>query len=71
MHIEQFAMERMQSTYENQVDYNLSESGVHPLRLGELVDDPAAREELLREPLRPLRARPRLSPQGSPPNAPR
>ena len=52
MHIEQFAMERMQSTYENQVDYNLSESGVHPLRLGELVDDPAAREELLREPLR-------------------
>jgi len=52
MHIEQFAMERMQSTYENQVDYNLSESGVHPLRLGELVDDPASREDLLGEPLR-------------------
>ena len=39
MRLEQFAMERMQSTYENQVEFNLSESGVHPLRLGELVDD--------------------------------
>ena len=36
MKLEQFAMERMQSTYENQVAFNLSESGVHPLRLGEL-----------------------------------
>ena len=44
MRLEQFAMERMQSTYENQVEFNLSESGVHPLRLGELVDDDAARE---------------------------
>jgi aspartate/methionine/tyrosine aminotransferase len=32
-----FAMERWQSTYENTVDYNLSESGVHPLTLGELL----------------------------------
>ncbi|MEX1184732.1 MAG: aminotransferase class I/II-fold pyridoxal phosphate-dependent enzyme, partial [Gemmatimonadota bacterium] len=32
-----FTMERWQSTYENRVDYNLSESGVHPLTLGELV----------------------------------
>ena len=39
MKLEQFAMERMQSTYENQVEFNLSESGVQPLRLGELVDD--------------------------------
>ena len=31
-------MERMQSTYENQVAFNLSESGVRPLTLGELVD---------------------------------
>ncbi|HET9439057.1 MAG TPA: aminotransferase class I/II-fold pyridoxal phosphate-dependent enzyme [Longimicrobiales bacterium] len=31
-----FAMERWQSIYENQVEYNLSESGVHPLTLGEL-----------------------------------
>ena len=36
MKLEQFAMERMQSTYENQVEFNLSESGVHPLTLGEL-----------------------------------
>ena len=33
-----FAMERWQSTYENRVAYNLSESGVHPLTLGELAD---------------------------------
>lgn len=32
-----FAMERWQSTYENVVDYNLSESGVHPLSVGELL----------------------------------
>ena len=52
MRLEPFAMERMQSTYENQVAFNLSESGVHPLRLGDLVDDAAAREQLLAEPLR-------------------
>ena len=52
MRLEQFAMERMQSTYENQVEFNLSESGVHPLRLGELVDDTAARDALLQEALR-------------------
>jgi aspartate/methionine/tyrosine aminotransferase len=32
-----FAMERWQSTWENRVAYNLSESGVHPLTLGELL----------------------------------
>jgi aspartate/methionine/tyrosine aminotransferase len=52
MRVEPFAMERMQSTYENLVDYNLSESGVHPLTLGELVDDAAGRDALLAEPLR-------------------
>ena len=52
MKLDTFAMERMQSTFENQVDFNLSESGVHPLRLGELVEDGAAREQLLSEPLR-------------------
>jgi aspartate/methionine/tyrosine aminotransferase len=31
-------MERWQSTYENVVDYNLSESGVHPLTLRELLE---------------------------------
>ena len=45
-------MERMQSTYENQVDFNLSESGVHPLQLGELVDTEQARQSLLTETLR-------------------
>jgi aspartate/methionine/tyrosine aminotransferase len=52
MKLEVFALERMQSTFENQVAFNLSESGVHPLTLGELVEDPAAREALLSEPLR-------------------
>jgi len=52
MRLEPFALERLQSTYENQVEFNLSESGVHPLRLGELVHDTAAREALLGEALR-------------------
>lgn len=33
MKVEHFKMERMQSTWENVVDINLSESGVHPLSL--------------------------------------
>jgi len=37
MKIDIFKMERMQSTWENVVDYNLSESGVHPLNLKELL----------------------------------
>jgi aspartate/methionine/tyrosine aminotransferase len=37
MPIELFAMERMQSTWENLVDYDMSESGVRPLTLRELV----------------------------------
>ena len=40
MRIPRFAMERMQSTYENLVDYNLSESGVHPMRVEELDRGP-------------------------------
>ncbi|HTK27937.1 MAG TPA: aminotransferase class I/II-fold pyridoxal phosphate-dependent enzyme [Vicinamibacterales bacterium] len=52
MRLEPFAMERMQSTYENEVAFNLSESGVHPLTLGELVDDSPGREALLNEALR-------------------
>src|SRR5579872_4380248 len=52
MRLEPFAMERMQSTYENEVEINLSESGVQPLRLGDLVDDPASRDALMSEPLR-------------------
>ncbi len=44
MKIDIFKMERMQSTWENVVDYNLSESGVHPLTLAELL----TKEELER-----------------------
>jgi aspartate/methionine/tyrosine aminotransferase len=39
MKVEQFAMERMQSTWENLVEYNLSESGVHPMTPRELLED--------------------------------
>ena len=44
-------MERMQSTYENLVDFNLSESGVHPLRLEELLDEPGLAATVLGQPL--------------------
>src|SRR6185503_5144283 len=52
MRIERFELERFQSTYENDVAFNLAESGVQPLQLGELVSDPASREALLAETLR-------------------
>jgi len=42
-----FELERKMSVWENQVDYNLSESGVHPLTTEELVEDPKQIEELL------------------------
>jgi aspartate/methionine/tyrosine aminotransferase len=38
MPIELFEMERMQSTWENIVEYDMSESGVRPLSLRELID---------------------------------
>jgi hypothetical protein len=47
MRLERFEMERMQSTYENLVEYNLSESGVRPLTPRELVGDPADLEAVL------------------------
>jgi aspartate/methionine/tyrosine aminotransferase len=50
--LEPFALERLQSTFEHQVDFNLSESGVLPLTLGELIEDAAAREALMAEALR-------------------
>ena len=40
MKIEPFEMERWQSTFEHKVDYNLSESGVHPLTVSELLAMP-------------------------------
>lgn len=43
-----FVMERMMSKFEKEVDYNLSESGVHPLTLKELFqDDPEGLAGLL------------------------
>ena len=37
MRIEPFKMERWQSTYENEVEINLSDSGVSPMTIGELI----------------------------------
>jgi aspartate/methionine/tyrosine aminotransferase len=48
--LEQFAMERMQSTWENRVEFNLSESGVHPLTSRQLLGD-AALDAVLDQPL--------------------
>jgi hypothetical protein len=48
MKLEPFEMERMQSTWENRVAHNLSESGVHPMAVDELVG-PEEQAELLRE----------------------
>ena len=42
-----FEMERMMSKLENVVDYNLSESGVYPVNIRELVADPAVIDGLL------------------------
>jgi aspartate/methionine/tyrosine aminotransferase len=44
MKLEHFKMERMQSTWENAVEYNLSESGVHPLALKEFLSPEEIRE---------------------------
>ncbi|HXH05675.1 MAG TPA: aminotransferase class I/II-fold pyridoxal phosphate-dependent enzyme [Vicinamibacterales bacterium] len=49
MRVEEFAMERLQSTWENLVEINLSESGVHPLRVADLVDRPDLQQALLNE----------------------
>lgn len=38
MSFQAFAMERWQSTWENRVTFNLSESGVHPLTAAELLE---------------------------------
>jgi aspartate/methionine/tyrosine aminotransferase len=37
MKIEIFEMERMQSTYENLVDYDMSESGIKPISINDLI----------------------------------
>jgi aspartate/methionine/tyrosine aminotransferase len=45
--IETFEMMRMECVYENIVDYNLSESGVLPMKLSELLDAPGDPENFL------------------------
>ena len=44
MKFEEFILERNQSLFEHKVDYNLSESGVHPLKLSELLSIEEQRE---------------------------
>jgi aspartate/methionine/tyrosine aminotransferase len=47
MRIEPFELERWQSVWENQVELNISESGVHPLTTAELVPDADALRKIL------------------------
>ncbi|MFW9980998.1 MAG: aminotransferase class I/II-fold pyridoxal phosphate-dependent enzyme [Candidatus Thorarchaeota archaeon] len=47
MNLEIFRLERMQSEYEHKVKYNLSESGVEPLRIRELLGSKEKEHELL------------------------
>ena len=47
MRIDRFHMERTQCLYENEVQWNLSESGVLPLRVEELLEGDEGRTELL------------------------
>ena len=51
MRFDPFAMERYQSMWEHQVAWNVSESGVEPLRVEELALEETHREALLRQPL--------------------
>lgn len=51
MQVPCFELERWQSLWENQVELNIAESGVHPLTTEELVDDPDALRHILRVPL--------------------
>ena len=47
MKLETFALERFQSLWENRVTWNVSESGVHPLRVADLVDTTPLRDALM------------------------
>jgi aspartate/methionine/tyrosine aminotransferase len=51
MKLEAFAMERLQSIWENRVEWNVSESGVHPIRVDELVNDSASLAALMSQAL--------------------
>jgi aspartate/methionine/tyrosine aminotransferase len=52
MRIDRFHMERTQCLYENSVRYNLSESGVQPLRVEELLGDAPSRAAFLGQALK-------------------
>ena len=47
MNLEIFELERMQSEYEHEVKYNLSESGVEPLRIRDLLGSKELQNQLL------------------------
>ena len=47
MKLKPFELERMQSENEHLVKYNLSESGVEPLKIKELLDTPELKDQLL------------------------
>src|SRR5262245_5568715 len=47
MKLETFALERFQSEWENRVAWNVAESGVQPLRVGEVIDTPELHDALL------------------------
>ena len=49
MKLQPFALERLQSTWEHRVAWNISESGVHPLRLDELADRQEDRDALFEQ----------------------
>ena len=51
MNFEVFALERLQSIWKHKVGWNLAESGVHPLRVEELVEREADRQALMSLPL--------------------
>jgi aspartate/methionine/tyrosine aminotransferase len=51
MKLETFEMERLQSVWEHRVAWNLAESGVHPLRVDELLETDAERAALLAQDL--------------------
>ncbi len=51
MKLEPFALERWQSIWENRVAWNLSESGVHPLRVEEVAISAAERQAVLAQEL--------------------
>jgi aspartate/methionine/tyrosine aminotransferase len=51
MNLETFALERFQSIWENRVAWNVSESGVQPLRVAELVNTTALRDALFQHEL--------------------